>query len=385
MNELFLVSTGNNTGSNGIESGGYRYGFNGKENDNEVKGEGNQIDFGARIYDPRIGMFSSLDPYMNKFAWLSPYSYASNNPIRFIDENGASTGTPPGSKKYIYNKLKVDLTKMPDSHKLANGTGIKSTNTRLNGIKENAPWCWDQIRNNNPSITWSNSNKYAMDNGFSPKADAEFVRQFPAFEAFKGQTLDIHHLNQENKVGIALPQQLHRGKGFTSLWHKFGGAVSILGMMLTVYQQTYGQDPLLVGDFTDAKWHEDELMMVEAGLGQKDYQQVVRFARGNNSRTGSMRPGTVGIYYASESEMANFQFFNLSQAGPETFVVGGWNAYYQDASQASAKLNKTVTHAVIFFQQNGSKGFTPVNVIEMVKPEEMPTNKVHNTFTNKLQ
>jgi len=30
-------------------SPGYRYGFNGKENDNEVKGEGNQQDYGLRI------------------------------------------------------------------------------------------------------------------------------------------------------------------------------------------------------------------------------------------------------------------------------------------------------------------------------------------------
>lgn len=125
--------------------------------------------------------------------------------------------------------------------------------------------------------------------------------------------------------------------------------------------------------------------MAKAGLGQNDYQQLVRFARGNNSRTGAMRQGTVGIYYASESEMANLQFFNLSQADPATFVVGGWNAYYQDASAASARLNKTVTQAVIFFQQNGDNGFSPVNVIEMVRPENVPTNKVHNTFTNKLQ
>lgn len=36
---------------------GYRYGFNRKENDNEIKGEGNQQDYGMRIYDPRIGRF----------------------------------------------------------------------------------------------------------------------------------------------------------------------------------------------------------------------------------------------------------------------------------------------------------------------------------------
>lgn len=33
-------------------SGSYRYGFNGKEKDDEIKGEGNSIDFGSRMYDP---------------------------------------------------------------------------------------------------------------------------------------------------------------------------------------------------------------------------------------------------------------------------------------------------------------------------------------------
>src|SRR5690606_4468651 len=41
-------------------SDAYRYGFNGKENDNEVKGEGNQQDYGMRIYDPRLGKFLSV-------------------------------------------------------------------------------------------------------------------------------------------------------------------------------------------------------------------------------------------------------------------------------------------------------------------------------------
>lgn len=40
----------------------YRYGFNGKENDNEIKGEGNQQDYGMRIYDPRLAKFLSFDP-----------------------------------------------------------------------------------------------------------------------------------------------------------------------------------------------------------------------------------------------------------------------------------------------------------------------------------
>lgn len=66
----------------------YRFGFNGKENDNEVKGTGNQLDFGARIYDPRIGRFLSIDPYSNRFVFQTPYLFASNNPLLNIDQDG---------------------------------------------------------------------------------------------------------------------------------------------------------------------------------------------------------------------------------------------------------------------------------------------------------
>lgn len=45
----------------------YRYGFNGKENDNDVKGEGNQQDYGMRIYDPRLGKFFSVDPLTEEY------------------------------------------------------------------------------------------------------------------------------------------------------------------------------------------------------------------------------------------------------------------------------------------------------------------------------
>jgi len=34
---------------------GYRFGFNRKEEDGEIKGEKNSCDFGGRIYDPKLG------------------------------------------------------------------------------------------------------------------------------------------------------------------------------------------------------------------------------------------------------------------------------------------------------------------------------------------
>jgi RHS repeat-associated protein len=79
----------------------YRYGFNGKENDNEVKGEGNEQDYGMRIYDPRLGRFLSVDPLSKSYPWNSPYSYAEGDVIRSIDLDGL--------EKYVitnyYNKF----------------------------------------------------------------------------------------------------------------------------------------------------------------------------------------------------------------------------------------------------------------------------------------
>ena len=66
----------------------HTFGFNGKENDNEVRGEGNSLDFGARIYDPRLGRWMSVDHLHAKYAGLSPYNLVINNPIMFVDPDG---------------------------------------------------------------------------------------------------------------------------------------------------------------------------------------------------------------------------------------------------------------------------------------------------------
>ncbi len=71
-----------------FSSTGYRYGFNGKENDNEVKGQGNQQDYGMRIYDPRLGKFLSVDPLKDSYPWNSTYAFAENDVIRSIDLDG---------------------------------------------------------------------------------------------------------------------------------------------------------------------------------------------------------------------------------------------------------------------------------------------------------
>jgi RHS repeat-associated protein len=66
----------------------YKYGFNGKEKDDEVKASGNSLDFGARLYDSRLGRWLSLDPLQAKYPMLTPYSFVANCPLIIIDREG---------------------------------------------------------------------------------------------------------------------------------------------------------------------------------------------------------------------------------------------------------------------------------------------------------
>ena len=96
-----------------IGSGFYRYGFNGKENDNEVKGNGNQQDYGMRIYDTRLGRFLSVDPITKSYPWLTPYQFASNIPIDGIDLYGQIikyfSSPATGELRKVAFKAKMEL------------------------------------------------------------------------------------------------------------------------------------------------------------------------------------------------------------------------------------------------------------------------------------
>jgi len=68
--------------------GSYRYGFQGQEVDNEIKGEGNSYSWTERTYDPRIGRWLSLDGRQDLYVALSPYAFTGNNPIAAYEVNG---------------------------------------------------------------------------------------------------------------------------------------------------------------------------------------------------------------------------------------------------------------------------------------------------------
>jgi RHS repeat-associated protein len=77
-------------GRNYINGSSYRYGFNGKENDNETVGTGSGTqDYGMRIYNPALGRFLSIDPLTAEYPFNSTYAFAENSPIAGTDLDGA--------------------------------------------------------------------------------------------------------------------------------------------------------------------------------------------------------------------------------------------------------------------------------------------------------
>lgn len=80
-------------------SGEYRYGFNGQEKSDEVKGEGNSYTAQFWEYDARIGKRWNVDPEVKPYE--SPYATFANSPIWLNDPDGKDTTLPAADGKAI--------------------------------------------------------------------------------------------------------------------------------------------------------------------------------------------------------------------------------------------------------------------------------------------
>jgi RHS repeat-associated protein len=96
----------------------YKYGFQGQEKDDEVKGEGNSLNYKYRMHDTRVGRFFAVDPLSGQFPWNSPYAFSENRVIDGVELEGLERVT------VIYNwDKKTNGYDMPITIDHGYGTG----------------------------------------------------------------------------------------------------------------------------------------------------------------------------------------------------------------------------------------------------------------------
>lgn len=106
-----------------------KYKYNGKEKQDQEK----MYDYGARLYDPVIGRWNAVDNKAEKYNQFSPYTYAINNPLAYIDTDGqdiivAFTGGPTGGGKTVSpNSQDAGSTGkvIRDAQKFADDNGVE--------------------------------------------------------------------------------------------------------------------------------------------------------------------------------------------------------------------------------------------------------------------
>jgi RHS repeat-associated protein len=118
---------------------GYRYGFNGQEQDDEVNGDGKIYTAEYWEYDCRLGRRLNLDPLDQ--VWMSNYSVLANNPLTMIDPKGnkpTSRHLDPNGKiiaeyddgddnvyKHQTARTKEDVDKWREKFKNTSGNGVR--------------------------------------------------------------------------------------------------------------------------------------------------------------------------------------------------------------------------------------------------------------------
>jgi len=202
-----------------------RYLYNGKELQDELNV--GWMDYGARMYMPELGRFSTLDPVAGKFSGISPYSYCADNPILLDDPDGRDWSITATKDKKGQWQITLSFTGAVLN---SSGRNINTSNyisqqknefTKIfAGIKGNANVTVDfKVRSIN-SKSDINSNEHLIE----IKDRSHFRENEAGNSALGGKYIQMNEkfINDGGEASSARPFS-HEAGHSGGLWHPFKG------------------------------------------------------------------------------------------------------------------------------------------------------------------
>ena len=314
----------------------YRYGFQGKEKDDELKGNGNSYDFGARMLDTRVGRWLSIDPLAEKFPSVNPYNAMDNNPINMID--------PDGAKVDMTNALKADYTSYDEDAERRIKRKKEDMNLLMSDLQEETGLTlyiddknllqYRKREENNPDIA------YDVVNGMINTKGSECARKMLISAINNNETLNIafkttngSNASEEGSVILDVNQIHEFIAGTSNLLNK--GA---MGMGMVFFHELLHTDIIMdpnifkeygytgSGNFEDSQSADggDVVVRVNIIMAQlgKEYGQRI----GYNARCISVNGGLFFVVYFNQdlynrNENANYKYGKVDLSGDDAQYI----------------------------------------------------------------
>ena len=144
-----------------------KYLYNGKELQTELGLD--WYDYDTRFYDPSLARFGTIDLLSESYYFQSPFVYASNNPIRFMDIYGMGPGENDGFFSNVWNgvkKIGEGFSELPKTI----GDGMRELDELVTGDGEN--WLVGiAITTNDPKKVSNESTGFTADNTYEVKEE----------------------------------------------------------------------------------------------------------------------------------------------------------------------------------------------------------------------